>query len=208
MSLAETLDLLSKSLSRPQANIQVFSSIYGHFLMQLIRYFCFMDRISREIDIGNNIRTIRELRGMKQSALAQSLGFTQQRLSLIEKKKAIDPGLLSRIADALAVPSSLIQQLNPDALLTFIQFMHSIYEIPAVNKTRSAFELLHKIDEMFRENKRLAQRLLEMEKQHTTLLQKLLWMLETSKENHPGFSNGEGSIGMQENIPYLLSQPA
>ena len=49
-----------------------------------------MSTLSRPKHIGRNISRIRELRDMKQEALAQALGTNQQAVSAIENSESID----------------------------------------------------------------------------------------------------------------------
>lgn len=59
---------------------------------------------------GQNIRLFRELRGLKQEALAATLGDTwsQKRVSILESKESIATELLTCIASALDIPASAL----------------------------------------------------------------------------------------------------
>jgi transcriptional regulator with XRE-family HTH domain len=53
-----------------------------------------METQSRPTHIGRKISRIRELRGMKQEALAQALGVSQQTVSNIENSESVEDHLL------------------------------------------------------------------------------------------------------------------
>ena len=57
----------------------------------------------KHIHQGRNIKRFREMKGIKQEALADQLGddWSQKRISLLESKKEIEPALLDKLAKAL-----------------------------------------------------------------------------------------------------------
>ena len=73
----------------------------------------------RNIHIGHNITRFRHLRGLKQEALAEMIGITQQTLSHHEQQKVVNPDVLRRVAAALNVPEDVLQNLEDDNM-TFI----------------------------------------------------------------------------------------
>jgi transcriptional regulator with XRE-family HTH domain len=58
--------------------------------------------------IGRKISRIRELRGMKQEALAFELGISQQAVSNMERNAEIEANLLIQVAEALGVTPQAI----------------------------------------------------------------------------------------------------
>lgn len=58
-----------------------------------------MNTATKTKHIGRNISRIRELRGMKQEALAQAIGVSQQSVSNIEGSETVDEEKLKAIAD-------------------------------------------------------------------------------------------------------------
>jgi transcriptional regulator with XRE-family HTH domain len=78
---------------------------------------------------GHNVKRIRELLGVKQEALAIELGddWNQQKISLLEQKEVIEPGLLEQVAKALKVPAETIKNFSEEAAVNFISntFNHS-----------------------------------------------------------------------------------
>lgn len=69
--------------------------------------------------IGRKISRIRELRGMKQEALAQALGLSQQSISHLENSEEIDEGKLQEVAVALGVTKEGIKAFSEEAIFNF-----------------------------------------------------------------------------------------
>jgi len=74
--------------------------------------------------IGRKISRIRELRGMKQEALAQALGISQQSVSNIENSAEIDEKLLLKVAEALEVSAEAIKNFSDEGVINFITNFH------------------------------------------------------------------------------------
>ena len=70
--------------------------------------------------IGRKIGRIRELRGMKQDALATELGISQQTVSKIEQSEKIEDALLEQIAKVLGLPSEGIKNFSEEAVFNII----------------------------------------------------------------------------------------
>lgn len=62
--------------------------------------------------IGRKIARIRELRGMKQEALAEELGISQQSVSKFEKSETLEDDKLERKAKALDVSKEAIESFS------------------------------------------------------------------------------------------------
>lgn len=69
---------------------------------------------NKNIHVGHNITRFRHLRGLKQEALADMIGITQQTMSHHEQQKVVNPDVLRRIASALNVPEDVLQNLEDD----------------------------------------------------------------------------------------------
>jgi len=69
--------------------------------------------------IGRNISRIRELRQMKQEALAQAMGVSQQTVSNLENSETIDDEKLSEVAKALGVSPEGIKQFSEEAVFNY-----------------------------------------------------------------------------------------
>ncbi len=71
---------------------------------------------TRTIHEGRNIKRFREMRGIKQDALAAELGddWNQQKISLLEQKETVDPAILQHVATVLKFPVELFSTFNED----------------------------------------------------------------------------------------------
>ncbi|MEQ8470605.1 MAG: helix-turn-helix transcriptional regulator [Marinoscillum sp.] len=76
--------------------------------------------------IGRKISRIRELRGMKQEALAYELGITQQAVSKIEQSETVEEEILDKIGYALGVSRKAIESFNEDALFMYIEKIENL----------------------------------------------------------------------------------
>ncbi|PWB19386.1 helix-turn-helix domain-containing protein [Flavobacterium sp. HTF] len=126
--------------------------------------------------IGRNISRIRELRDMKQEALAIAIGTTQQSISIIEGSESVDDEKLKTIADALGVSSEAIKNFSEDAVFNIIG-----NTIEIENNTGSSvishactFNPLDKFLETIEKNEKLYERLIQIEKDKAAYLEKLL----------------------------------
>lgn len=70
--------------------------------------------------LGRKISRIRELRGMKQEALATELGISQQAISKLEQSEEIEDSTLEKIASALGLPTDAIRSFNEEAVFNII----------------------------------------------------------------------------------------
>jgi transcriptional regulator with XRE-family HTH domain len=73
------------------------------------------------LHIGRKISRIRELRGMKQEALAAELGISQQAVSKIEQSAEVEESALEKIAVVLGVSSEAIKHYSDEAVIYDIQ---------------------------------------------------------------------------------------
>jgi len=69
----------------------------------------------KTIHEGHNIKRIREILGIKQDALAVELGLSQQSISALEQKEALDKDMLEKVAKALKISSEAIKNFNEEA---------------------------------------------------------------------------------------------
>ena len=72
------------------------------------------------LHIGRKISKIRELRGMKQEALAAELGISQQAISKIEQSAEVEESALEKIAAILGVSSEAIKGFTEEAVFNII----------------------------------------------------------------------------------------
>ncbi|MDP2693126.1 MAG: helix-turn-helix transcriptional regulator [bacterium] len=71
------------------------------------------------IHIGQNIRHIRELRGLKQDVLAMELGISQQTVSHLEQSETVAEEMLLKIATVLGVSRTAIVQFSSESFLDY-----------------------------------------------------------------------------------------
>lgn len=69
--------------------------------------------------IGQNIRRIRELRGLKQDVLAMELGISQQTVSHLEQSETVAEEMLLKITSVLGVSRTAILQFSSDSFLDY-----------------------------------------------------------------------------------------
>jgi transcriptional regulator with XRE-family HTH domain len=127
--------------------------------------------------IGRNISRIRELRGMKQEALAQALGISQQTVSTLENSEEIDDKRLKEIAEALGVHVEGLRNFSEESVINYVNNFYdnsSNAGTIASNSHHCTFNPLDKLMELVDENKRLYERLVEAEKSRADALEKLL----------------------------------
>lgn len=123
--------------------------------------------------VGRNISRIRELRDMKQEALAIAIGTTQQSISVIEGSESIDDEKLGKIAEALGVPAEVIRNFSDEAVFNI---MGNTYhnDSSSIKNHNCTFNPLDKLLEVVEKNEKLYERLVESEKEKAALLEKLL----------------------------------
>jgi len=78
-----------------------------------------MNTSSKPKHIGRNISRIRELREMKQEALAQAIGVSQQTISTIENSETVDDEKLQQIAEALGVSAEAIKAFSEEGVINY-----------------------------------------------------------------------------------------
>ncbi len=126
--------------------------------------------------IGRKISRIRELRGMKQEALADALGISQQAVSKIEQSEKVEDDKLEQIAKVLGVTKEAIENYSDEAVFNNIQNNYDgsvINAGPTINH-QCTFNPLDKLLEANEENKKLYERLLKAEQDKIEYLEKLL----------------------------------
>ncbi|MEH6307893.1 helix-turn-helix transcriptional regulator [Olivibacter sp. CPCC 100613] len=116
--------------------------------------------------IGRKISRIRELRGMKQEALAIELGVSQQTVSNMEKSAAIEADLLAQVASILGVTTEAIENFSEEAVFNII---NNTFQDSSSNNNNYLCTInpLDKIVELY-------ERLLDAEKEKNAYLGKLL----------------------------------
>jgi transcriptional regulator with XRE-family HTH domain len=123
-----------------------------------------MSTTSKPKHIGRNISRIRELRGMKQEALAQAIGTNQQAISGIEGSETIDDTKLTKIAEALGVT---VEAIKENVFNYFNTFNDSVSNSNFGHNNICNFNPLDKVVELY-------ERLVQAEKDKNEYLEKLL----------------------------------
>ena len=135
-----------------------------------------MSTLTKPNHIGRKISCIRELRDMKQEALAQALGISQQTISTIENSETIEEEKLAEIAKALGVTVEAIKSFLEENRISYFNSFHdnSINNGHFGNNNHCTFNPLDKLIETFHEKEKLYERLLQAEKDKIEYLEKLL----------------------------------
>ena len=121
--------------------------------------------------IGRKISRIRELRGMKQEALAAELGISQQAISKIEQSADVEGDALNKVAVALGVTSDAIKNFTEEAIFNYFNTFNDNSGAGAWSSNGTFnFNPIDKLVEVFEENKKLYQQLLQAEKEKNELL--------------------------------------
>lgn len=126
----------------------------------------------KTIHEGRNVKRIREILGIKQDALAMELGLSQQAVSALEQKEALDKDVIEKIAAILKVPSEAIKNFSEEAVVNNISC--NFHESPNSASVIYNFNPIEKLLDAMEENKKLYERLLETEREKVALLEKML----------------------------------
>jgi len=136
-----------------------------------------MEKTTKPRHIGRNISRIRELRGIKQEALAFSLGISQKTVSMIEHSETVDEEKLEQIAKELGVTVEGIKNFSEEAVFNYFNSFHdnsSNNGTIANVANHCTFNPLDKLVEAYTEKEQLYERLLQAEKDKVAYLELLL----------------------------------
>lgn len=126
----------------------------------------------KTIHEGRNVKRIREILGIKQDTLAAELGLSQQAISALEQKEALDKDILEKVAKALKVPADAIKNFSDEIAINIIS---NTFNDNAVNMNyQCTFNPLEKYIEQVEENKKLYDALLKSEREKISLLEKII----------------------------------
>ena len=127
------------------------------------------DKILHE---GRNVKRLREILGMKQDTLAFELGLSQQAVSQLEQKEALDKDLLEKISAVLKIPVEAIRNFDEEKAINIIS---NTFNDQAINMNYQCnFNPLEKFIEQVEKNEKLYEALLQSEREKVTLLEKIL----------------------------------
>ncbi|MDL5511321.1 helix-turn-helix transcriptional regulator [Arenibacter sp. M-2] len=133
-----------------------------------------MSTATKSNHIGRKIGRIRELRGMKQEALALELGISQQSVSLIEQSEAIEEEKLEQVAKALGVTAEAIKNFSDEAVFNIIGNTVTNHDNSSLFAYQPTFNPIDKIIEQSEKIEELYKKLLAAEKEKISYLEKLL----------------------------------
>ncbi len=119
--------------------------------------------MTETLHIGRKISRIRELRGMKQEALAQELGISQQAISKLEQSDKIEEEVLDKIAKALGVTAEGLKHFTEDSVFNNINNFHD-------NSIQNNFNPIEKVIQLYDEKIALLERLLASEREKVEIL--------------------------------------
>jgi|SRR6185312_11175384 len=109
--------------------------------------------------LGNNLRKLRILRGMKQETFAREFGIAQQNVSKMEKKKHISDEQLEQAAKILKTTTEQIKEFDEKSI-----FQTNIINENQVNHFNSTKELIEYFEnKLEKKDKELDQLRLELE---------------------------------------------
>ena len=133
-----------------------------------------MSTATKPNHIGRKIGRIRELRGMKQEALAIELGISQQSVSLLEQSEVIEEEKLEQVAQALGVTSEAIKNFSDEAVFNIIGNTVTNHDNSSLFAYQPTFNPIDKIIEQSEKIEELYKKLLAAEREKISYLEKLL----------------------------------
>lgn len=125
-----------------------------------------MSTTSKPKHIGRNISRIRELKGMKQEALAIAIGVSQQSVSNLEASETIEAAKLAEIAKVLGVTVEAIENFSEENVINYFNTFHESVTGSFITNNSCNFNPLDKVVELY-------ERLVQAEKDKNEYLEKL-----------------------------------
>ncbi|PWB22096.1 helix-turn-helix domain-containing protein [Flavobacterium sp. HTF] len=129
-----------------------------------------MSTVMKPNHIGRKISRIRELKDMKQEALAQALGTNQQAISAMENSENVDEEKFIQVAKALGVSVEAIKNFSEEAIFNIIGNTINNNDNASMNSNiqyQPTFNPIDKVVELY-------ERLVQSEKEKIEYLEKLL----------------------------------
>lgn len=127
-----------------------------------------METTTKSNHIGRKISRIRELRGMKQEALAAELGISQESVSQLEQSETIEEERLEQVAKVLGVSLEGLKNFSEESIFHNINnFNDNSVNNGPLNNFHCTFNPLDKVVELY-------ERLVETEKEKVKYLEELL----------------------------------
>ncbi|MXO04010.1 helix-turn-helix domain-containing protein [Flavobacterium sp. HBTb2-11-1] len=132
-----------------------------------------MSTLTKPNHMGRKISRIRELKDMKQEALAQAMGTNQQAVSILENSETIDDEKLKEVAKALEVSVEAIKNFSDEGVINYFNSFNNFNDNSSLN-TQCTFNPLDKLMESHEQQIKLYERLVQAEKDKVEYLEKLL----------------------------------
>jgi transcriptional regulator with XRE-family HTH domain len=134
-----------------------------------------MSTLTKPNHIGRKISRIRELRDMKQEALAQALGTNQQAISAMENSETIDEEKLIEVAKALGVTVEAIKNFSEEGVINYFNsFNEAVNNSHFGNNNHCTFNPLDKIVQLYDDKIALYERMLKEKDEMMQRLEKLI----------------------------------
>jgi len=120
--------------------------------------------------IGRKISRIRELKDMKQEALAQALGTNQQSISAMENSETIEDEKLLQVAKALGVSPEAIKNFTEENMINYFNSFYDNSSTQGNSFNQGMYATFNPLDKVIE----LYERLVQAEKEKNEYLEKLL----------------------------------
>jgi transcriptional regulator with XRE-family HTH domain len=154
--------------------LEYFIPKLEYFIPEYPKHTAMQPKTATTPHIGRKIERIRTIKGVKQDDLAAQIGMAQGTLSKIEQSEKVDDDKLKLIADALNVTPETIRNFNEDGPVNIIANTVNTHDQSALIFYNPTFNPIDKLLEIFDENKKLYERLLQSEREKNELLENLL----------------------------------
>lgn len=128
-----------------------------------------MEATTKQKHIGRNISRIRELRGMKQEALAIAMGVSQQTISHMENSEIVEEEKLQEISKILGVTPQAITNFSEDAVFNFFNNFYDNSSSQGNSFNQGMFATFNPLDKVVE----LYERLVQAEKEKVEYLERL-----------------------------------
>ena len=128
---------------------------------------------TNKVHIGRKISRIREIRGIKQDALATELGVSQQAISKIEQSEEVEDSTLKKIATVLGLTVEGIRNFSEEGIVNYFNTFNDNSGSGAFFSSTNLhcnFNPIDKVVELYNEKVELLERLLQSEREKIELL--------------------------------------
>jgi transcriptional regulator with XRE-family HTH domain len=128
---------------------------------------------------GRNVKRFREMLGIKQDALAYSLGegWNQKKVSMLEQKETIELPLLQQISSTLKIPVEALKNFDEDKAINIISNTVNNNDNASGNSLFSYYPTINPIEQIIKlheEKIALYERMLKEKGEMMERLEKLI----------------------------------